>query len=95
MREAQNDWHHMLCTLTRDQMESMLALDGWEPFTRYKTFQLKRGNLRTTGWPVDLQDFPKNMRKDTLPAPVGWSDIPENKFRALFKGVYKHERKWR
>lgn len=91
----ESNWHHMICTLTRDQMEAMLALDGWEPFTRYKTYQLKRNGLRTTGWPVVLQPFPTNMRKDTLPAPVGWEDIPENKFRALFKGVYKYERKWR
>ena len=94
-RMEQTSWHTMLSTMTREQMESMLALDGWEPFTRYKVFQLKRGNLRTTGWPVELMDFPARMRKDTLPAPVDWSDIPDPKFRALFKGVYKHERNWR
>lgn len=79
--------------MNREQMESMLALDGWEPVTIYGCYQLKRDHLRTTGWPVTVFRMVSAAGK-TL-KPTTWSAIPDNKFNGLFRGVYRYEGKWR
>lgn len=80
--------------MTREQMENMLALDGWVPFKRYQAKQLRNGKWRTTSHPVVLTSMAMNEKKAPV-EPLDWSAIPDPWFRKLFVAVYREERKWR